>query len=70
MIDKLRYYRLLFIAFLLVLAGVVVPFLTIMGAIPSNLFILFASYLGSVIGVALALIWSAGYVRERRNRDK
>jgi hypothetical protein len=68
--SRLRYYRLLIIGFLLVVAGVVVPFLTIMGTIPSNLFILFASYSGSVVGVALALIWSAGFVRERRDHDR
>jgi heme/copper-type cytochrome/quinol oxidase subunit 4 len=68
--SRLRYYRLLIIGFLLVVAGVVIPFLTIMGTIPSNLFILFASYAGSVVGVALALIWSAGFVRERRDHDR
>ncbi len=66
---RLRYYRLLIIGFLLVLAGVAVPFLTIIKVIPSNLFVLFASYMGSVIGVALALIWSAGFVRDHRDRD-
>lgn len=68
--SRLRYYRLLLIGFLLVLAGVAVPFLTITGVIPSNLFILFVSYGGSVVGVMLAIIWSAGYVRDHRDRDR
>ena len=68
--SALRFYRLLIIGFLLVLVGVVVPFLTITKILPPNMFILIASYAGSVVGVALALIWSAGYVRERRDGDK
>lgn len=68
--SRFAYYRLLIIGFLLVLAGVIVPFLSVIRVMPPNLFVLFASYAGSVIGVALALIWAAGYVRERKDRDK
>jgi|GEM_PF-2234286 cytochrome c biogenesis protein CcdA len=66
----LRHYRLLIIGFLLVIGGILVPFLTITNVLPSNLFLLIGSYAGSVIGVALALIWSSGYVREHRNNDR
>jgi hypothetical protein len=65
-----RNNRTLLIGFLLVLAGVVIPFITIMGLIPSNMFVLFASYAGSVVGVVLALLWAAGFVRDRRQNDR
>jgi cytochrome c biogenesis protein CcdA len=68
--SALRSYRLLIIGFLLVLAGVAVPFLTITKILPPNMFILIASYAGSVVGVALAMLWAASYVRERRDGDK
>ena len=66
---RFRQYRLLFIGFLLVLGGVIVPFLTMAKVLEPSFLVLFASYAGSVIGVILAIIWSAGYMREYRNRD-
>ena len=67
---RLRYYRLLIIGFLLVLGGVVVPFLTMIDVIPANFVLLFSSYAGSIVGIVLGLVWSAGYVQEVRSRDK
>ncbi|MFO7585019.1 MAG: hypothetical protein R6W69_09840 [Anaerolineales bacterium] len=67
---RLRYYRLLIIGFLLVLGGVVVPFLTMIDVIPANFVLLFGSYAGSIVGIVLGLVWSAGYVHEVRSRDK
>jgi cytochrome c biogenesis protein CcdA len=66
----LRYYRLLIIGFLLVLGGVVIPFLTIIGVLPENFLLLLGSYAGSIAGIVLGLVWSAGYVRDVRSRDK
>lgn len=68
--TRLRYYRLLIIGFFLVLGGVLVPFLTTLGILPSNFLLLFGSYLGSVVGIALGLIWSAGYVQDMRSRNR
>jgi hypothetical protein len=65
----LRNYRLLIIGFLLVFGGVAVPFLTMAKVLQPSFLLLFASYTGSVVGVILAIIWSAGYMREYRNRD-
>jgi hypothetical protein len=67
---RLRYYRLLIIGFLLVLGGVVIPFLTMIDVIQPNFIILFGSYAGSLIGIVLGLVWSAGYVQDTRSRDK
>ena len=68
--NRFRPSSLLIVGFVLVLSGVVIPFLTITKAIPSNLFVLFASYIASLIGIILGLLWAAGYVREHRNREK
>jgi cytochrome c biogenesis protein CcdA len=68
--SRFRPSAFLVVGFALVFSGVAIPFLTITKAIPANFFVLFASYLASLIGVILGLLWAAGYVREHRNREK
>jgi uncharacterized SAM-binding protein YcdF (DUF218 family) len=59
--------RLIFIGFLLVLLGVVLPFLMVMKVIESTFFLNFFSFIISLIGVVIGVIGSAYYVRINRN---
>lgn len=54
------------IGFVLVLFGLLVPFLTIIGVIDANLALNFASYTASVIGLLLGLVGAAWYSRFHR----
>jgi hypothetical protein len=65
-----RHYRLLIIGFFLVLGGVLVPFFTMLGILPASFILLFGSYIGSVVGIALGLIWVAGYLQDIRSRNR
>lgn len=58
--------RLIFIGFLLVLLGVVLPFLMVMKVIESTFFLNFFSFIISLIGVVIGVIGSAYYVRINR----
>ncbi|MBE0686631.1 MAG: hypothetical protein IH585_11600 [Anaerolineaceae bacterium] len=58
--------RLIFIGFLLVLLGVVLPFLMVMKVIESTYFLNFFSFIISLIGVVIGVIGSAYYVRINR----
>ena len=58
--------RLIFIGFLLVLLGVVLPFLMVMKVIESTFFLNFFSFIISLIGVVVGVIGSAYYVRINR----
>ena len=55
--------------FALVLAGAVLPFLMVIGVLPSALGLSVLSYGCSVSGIFLGLIGAAAYAAERRRGD-
>lgn len=59
----------MFIGFLCVLMGVVLPFLMVMQVVESTLFLNFFSFIISLIGIIIGVIGSAYYVRINR-RDR
>jgi len=61
--------RLMFIGFLCVLMGVVLPFFMVMQVLESTLFLNFFSFIISLIGIIIGVIGSAYYVRINR-RDR
>lgn len=61
--------RILLIGFVLVLAGAVLPWLTVLQIIPSNFAILFFSFGASLVGVFLGIIGAAWYTMEHRKRN-
>jgi hypothetical protein len=62
--------RLTVTGFVLVLAGAVVPFLMVMGVLPSPLWLSFVSYISSASGLFLGIIGAASIARDRwRRRD-
>jgi hypothetical protein len=58
----------LIIGFFMVLAGAVLPFLIVIGIIPSTLFLNFLAYFISVGGLFLGFIGMAMYVGEKRRK--
>jgi hypothetical protein len=54
------------LGFVLVLLGVVLPFLMVLRAIPPSFPLSFFSYGASVVGLFLGLIGAAWYTRQRR----
>ena len=58
--------RLILIAILLLVIGVVLPFLMVMEVIESTLFLNLISFLVSLVGVIMGVIGSAYYVRLKR----
>lgn len=58
---------LIFIGFLLSLAGVVLPFLMVIHLIPSTFFLNFFSYGVSLTGLFLGVIGASRYFRGNRN---
>ena len=61
--------RLLWIGFALVLTGAVLPFLMVIGVLPSSLWLSFIAYATSMSGMFLGLLGAAMLARERRRRD-
>lgn len=61
--------RLLIIGLLLVLFGAVMPFLIVLGIVPSTFTLNFLSFAASVAGVFLGILGSA-MVAGRRHRNK
>jgi membrane associated rhomboid family serine protease len=59
----------IFLGFVLVLLGFVLPFLMMIGEIQTTFFLALISYLASLIGMVLGIIGVAFYVRER-DRDE
>jgi hypothetical protein len=55
------------LGFVLCVIGVAVPFLTVLGMIPSNFVLLFLSYAASVGGLFLGIIGAASYIRGGRS---
>ena len=68
MISWLRSYRILVIGFLMVLAGVILPFLMVLKILESTFFLNFFSYAISTLGLFLGIIGTALYVRENRRK--
>ena len=62
--------RLTVAGFALVLAGAVLPFLMVIGVLPSTLWLSFVAYGSSVSGLFLGLLGAASIVYERRRRDE
>lgn len=58
-------YKLFIGGFVLVVIGFLVPFLTVIGAIESNLLLLFVSYGASVLGLFMGIVGVAYYFRPR-----
>jgi len=70
MIAFLRSYKLVVIGFGLVLLGWLLPLLTVLRIIPSNLFLMFFSFASSVAGLFLGILGVAAKALERRKRDR
>ncbi len=66
---RLTPVQMILIGFVLVVLGVVLPFLMVLHIIESTFFLNFFSYGASLAGIFLGLIGSASYVRERRRKD-
>jgi hypothetical protein len=60
--------RLFVAGLLLVVAGAVLPFLMVIGVLPSSLWLSFVSYFSSVAGLFLGLLSVAAMVGERKRR--
>jgi hypothetical protein len=58
--------RLILIGLVLMVLGVVFPFLMVMHLVQSTYFLNFFSYSASLVGLFLGLIGSASYVRSKR----
>ena len=58
--------RLILIGLVLMVLGVVFPFLMVMHLVQSTYFLNFFSYAASLVGLFLGLIGSASYVRSKR----
>jgi len=54
------------IGFILMLFGIIIPFLMVIGEMEPGFLLLFLSYAASVSGLILGLIGTALYARERR----
>ena len=59
---------LIWIGFVLVVFGVVAPFLMVMHIVPSTFFLNFLSFVASVSGLIMGIYGSVMYVREHRRK--
>jgi len=62
--------RMILLGSVLVVVGFVLPFLMVMGMIPSTFALNFLSYAASFGGLILGIIGSALYVSVKRRRDR
>lgn len=62
----LRPGTMMLVGFVLMLFGVIVPFLMVIGEMEPGFLLLFLSYIASLGGLIVGLIGAALYVRERR----
>lgn len=58
--------RYIVIGFFLVLIGAIMPFLIVLGFLPSTFFLNFVAYGASTAGIFLAVVGVATYVRKHR----
>ena len=63
------YSRMLILAVLLLIAGAVLPFLTVIGLLESTFILNFLAYFASVVGLFLGFIGIAMYVGDARRED-
>lgn len=56
--------------FLMVLYGMVMPFLMVMHIVEATFFLSITSYAATFTGLLFGIIGIATYTRERRNRDR
>jgi hypothetical protein len=61
--------RLMIIGFVLLVIGVVFPFLMMLQIVESTFFLNFVSYIAQVVGLFLGVLGSALYFREHRNKN-
>ncbi len=61
--------RLIQFGFVGVLVGAVLPFLILLGIIPSTFFINFLAFIVSILGIFLGVIGVATHVGEHRNKN-
>jgi hypothetical protein len=67
----MRPNRLFVAGLILVVLGAVLPFLMVLGVLPSTLFLSFASYISSVTGLFLGILSAAAiYSTKRRKEDQ
>ncbi len=66
--DEKKPFVMILVGFLLVTAGMVLPFLMFLQIIPSTFFMNFFSYAASVSGLFLGLIGGASYVKIHRKK--
>ena len=59
-------WKLLVVAFVLLLLGVLLPLLIVLGLLPSTFFLNFLAYVATFSGMILGLIGSVLYARIRR----
>ena len=67
MIKLIRSRKLLFIGFILVVLGFLIPFLIVTRVLPSTFFLNFFSYGASIVGLFLGLIGVSREIAGRRN---
>jgi hypothetical protein len=68
MILRLGPKRLIWIAFILLLLGVIFPFLMVMRIIPSTIFLNFLSFFLSLAGMVLGFIGTGLYIMIHRKK--
>ena len=64
--SGLKFWQIALIGAILVIIGFLIPFLTVIRVLPSNLILLFFSYAASIVGVMLGIVSSAWYVYTKR----
>jgi hypothetical protein len=62
--------RLIVVGFVLVVIGAVVPFLMVLGVLPSGLALSALSFFASLFGLVLGMLGAATSIRERRRRER
>jgi uncharacterized membrane protein len=60
----------IFVGFILVVLGFVLPFLMIIQVVTTTFFLALISYMASLVGLFLGIIGAAFYVRESRDKDE
>lgn len=68
MMAGVRPVHVILIGFLLVLLGVILPFLMVIKILESTFFLNFFSYTASILGLFLGLVGASLYAREHRKK--
>lgn len=67
--DRVFRNRYILIGFFLVLVGAILPFLIVLGLLPSTFFLNFLAYGASTAGLFLGVIGVVTYAEKRRKRE-